>query len=202
MHKDRHDAPPRLVPTGNVDEVLLTGKSRGRDLTLFQSVGLAVFGVCLVLGIGIPMIVSESLLQSEFERMGLSYPKNFNSIVIGALMCILGAAWIVMGSIGVVKIRRRSRSKDKPDQAISLKFPAKRKRSCDLSPIDEQHVVSELPTDLNNLTSLYGAAQALFPARRFQCQSLPQNLHCLALFVRRGLPHEGHGVSSCMCVGT
>jgi len=114
MQKDRHGVPPRLVPTGNVDEVLLTGKSHGRDLTLFQSVGLAVFGVGLVLGLGIPMIVGESVLQSDFERIGLSYPKDFHSIVVGALMCILGTAWIVMGSIGVVKIRRGRRPKDGP----------------------------------------------------------------------------------------
>ena len=102
----------RLVPTGNVDEVLLTGKRRGKDLTLFQSVGLAVFGVCVVLGIGIPMIVGESVLRSKFESIGLSYPKDFRSILSGILMCILGAAWMVMGFIGVVKTRKRRRSND------------------------------------------------------------------------------------------
>jgi hypothetical protein len=33
-------------------------------------------------------------------------------------------------------------------------------------------------------------------AKYFQCQSLPQNLHCFALFVRSGFPHQGHGVAS------
>jgi len=110
VHNKRPNA--RLVPTRNVDEVLLTGKRRGKDLTLFQSVGLAVFGVCVVLGIGIPMIAVESVLQSRFESIGLSYPKDFRSILLGILMCILGTAWMVLGFIGVVKTRKRRRSND------------------------------------------------------------------------------------------
>jgi hypothetical protein len=43
--RNRRSRSPRLAPTGNVDEVLLTGKRQGKDLTLFQSIGLAVFGL-------------------------------------------------------------------------------------------------------------------------------------------------------------
>jgi len=38
------DRLPKLIPTGDVDDVLLTGKNRGKDLSLFQSVGLIVAG--------------------------------------------------------------------------------------------------------------------------------------------------------------
>ena len=79
----------------------LTGKTHGKNLTLFQSIGLAVYGVCFVLGVGIPMIVGESVLQSNFERIELSYAKDFRSILLGILFCILGTAWMIMGLIGV-----------------------------------------------------------------------------------------------------
>jgi len=107
MRAKHGNSPPRLVPTGNVDEVLFTGKSRGKSLTLFQSVGLAIFGVCFVLGIGIPAIVFEFQFQSELHKMGLSYPKRIDSILLGVLFCLLGTSWLVMGLIGVVKAVRR-----------------------------------------------------------------------------------------------
>jgi hypothetical protein len=51
MQKKRPDA-PRLVPTGNVDEVLLTGKSHGKEPSLFQSIGLALLGLRFVISLG------------------------------------------------------------------------------------------------------------------------------------------------------
>ncbi len=45
-------SPPRLVPTGSLDKVLLTG---GKNLSVFQSVGLLVFAV-LGLGVGILLV--------------------------------------------------------------------------------------------------------------------------------------------------
>jgi hypothetical protein len=104
----RRDA-RRLVPTGNVDDVLLTGKSHGKDLTRFQAIGLAVFGLCVVLGVGVPSIVFESALQSDFERIGVPYSRNFSSILFGSLMCLLGGAWIAMGLLGLYKVSRRSK---------------------------------------------------------------------------------------------
>jgi hypothetical protein len=51
MHSTKHHGgAPRLVPTGSVDKVLLTGR---KNLTLFQSVGLAVVGLAFALGIGV-----------------------------------------------------------------------------------------------------------------------------------------------------
>jgi hypothetical protein len=49
---NRQSLPPKLVPTGSVDRVLLVG---GKSLTLFQSIGVLVFAV-LSLGIGVPML--------------------------------------------------------------------------------------------------------------------------------------------------
>jgi len=104
----RRDA-PRLVPTGNVDDVLLTGKGHGKDLTRFQAIGLAVFGLCLVLGVGVPSIVFESALQSDFEKIGIPYSKDFSAILFGSLMCLLGGAWIAMGLFGLYKVVRRGK---------------------------------------------------------------------------------------------
>jgi hypothetical protein len=104
----RHDA-PRLVPTGNVDDALLTGRSRGKTLTLFQSIGLAVFGVCVVVGIGVSAIAGQFMLRAKFERLNLVYPGFFEGILFGSLMCLLGGAWIVMGLFGVYKIVRRKK---------------------------------------------------------------------------------------------
>jgi hypothetical protein len=56
--KRRHG--PKLVPTGNVDEVLLTGKSSGKDLTRPQPIMLAVFGMCIVLGLACPQYCLNS----------------------------------------------------------------------------------------------------------------------------------------------
>jgi len=94
MRAKHGNSPPRLVPTGNVDEVLFTGKSRGKSLTLFQSVGLAIFGVCFVLGIGIPAIVFEFQFQSELHKMGLSYPKRISYLECSfAFLALRGWSW-------------------------------------------------------------------------------------------------------------
>jgi hypothetical protein len=105
--RTRHKYPPTRVPTGNVDEVLLTGKRRGKDLTLFQALGLAVVGFCVLFGIGIPAIILEFHSQPEFQKLGLSFPTNVNTILIGILMCLLGTSWVAIGLIGAVKAARR-----------------------------------------------------------------------------------------------
>ena len=102
--RNKRRGAPRLVPTGNVDDVLLTGKSHGKNLTLFQSIGLAVLGLCVVLGIGVSAIVGEFVLQSNFERTGLPYTKDLR---FGILMCLLGGMWIALGLFGVFKVVRK-----------------------------------------------------------------------------------------------
>jgi hypothetical protein len=106
----RNSPSKRLIPTGNVDDVLLTGKSRGKDLTLFQAIGLAVFGLCLILGAGIPCIAFQSVLRSQFEKIGLPYTTDFSSILFGSLLCLLGGIWIVMGLVGITKAVKGGRS--------------------------------------------------------------------------------------------
>jgi len=39
------EGPPKLLPTGSVDRVLLIG---GKNLTMFQSIGLLFIGLCVV----------------------------------------------------------------------------------------------------------------------------------------------------------
>lgn len=107
MLQKQRDA-PRLVPTGNVDDVLLTGKSRGRSLTLFQSIGLSIFGLCFVFGVGIPAIVFEFRLQSQFQKLSLPYQKRIDSLLFGIIFCLLGTSWLVLGLIGVVKAAEKS----------------------------------------------------------------------------------------------
>ena len=104
--RNKRPAAPRLVPTGNVDDVLLTGKSHGKNLTLFQSIGLAVLGLCVVLGIGVSAIAGEFILQSNFERTGLPYTKDLR---FGILMCLLGGIWSALGLFGVFKVIRRKK---------------------------------------------------------------------------------------------
>ena len=104
--RNRRTTSPRLVPTGNVDEVLLTGKSKGKDLTLFQAIGLTILGLGVVLGIGVSAIAGEFILQSNFKRTGLPYTKDLREIVIGGLMILLGGVWTVIGLVGVAKAVR------------------------------------------------------------------------------------------------
>jgi hypothetical protein len=104
--RNKRPAAPRLVPTGNVDDVLLTGKIHGKNLTLFQSIGLAVLGLCVVLGIGVSAIAGEFILQSKFERTGLPYTKELG---FGILMCLLGGMWIAMGLFGILKAVRKKK---------------------------------------------------------------------------------------------
>ena len=94
----KSDRPPRLVPTGSVDDVLLTGKNKGKDLTLFQSIGLAVWGLLVLLGMGVPFLVPVFGKWSVRGKAG-----DRSSIELGILMCLLGGAWIVMGLMGAAK---------------------------------------------------------------------------------------------------
>jgi hypothetical protein len=50
------DVPKPLIPTGSVDRILFLG---GKQLTVFQSVGLVVIGVCVAVAIGGSILVNE-----------------------------------------------------------------------------------------------------------------------------------------------
>jgi hypothetical protein len=102
--RQRHGNPPRLVPTGSVDKVLLTG---GKNLTLFQSVGLVVIGLGVALGAGVPIIVNELYFESKFARYG--YSGSLPDRVIGSAIILWGAVMLFNGLLGIARrIRRRN----------------------------------------------------------------------------------------------
>ncbi len=95
---------PRLVPTGSVDEVLFTGKRHGKNLSLFQSIGLVVFGLGVVFGIGLPLLVGE------FHHS--YFPIDLRAIFFGSVMCLAGVVWTIIGIIGATKaVRVRNRKR-------------------------------------------------------------------------------------------
>jgi uncharacterized membrane protein len=102
-NKRRHDAgaSSKFVPLGSVDRVLLTG---GKNLTMFQSVGIAVVGLCIALGVGVPILVSELSLESTFGR-------RVSELVLGSGFILLGLLMIANGFVGIVrKIRKAGRA--------------------------------------------------------------------------------------------
>ena len=92
--------PKPLVPTGSVDEVMLTGSTRGQSLTLFQSVGLMITGLGVALGVGAISIASEFHLEKTFNR-------NFGQLFGGGVFVLWGVAMIAFGILGVLKIVRK-----------------------------------------------------------------------------------------------
>jgi len=101
----RHGDVPRLVPRGSVDKVLLIG---GKTLTLFQSVGLAVVGLCFALGIGVPIILNEFYLESQIARYG--YHRSLPIMVFGSVMILWGTVMAFNGLLGIARrIRNRYR---------------------------------------------------------------------------------------------
>jgi len=106
--RDRHHPghPPRLAPTGSVDRVFLIG---GKNLTPFQSVGLAVVGLCFALGVGVPLLVNESYLESQLARFG--YHRSLAVMVFGSVMILWGGVMIPNGLLGISRrIWKRNRS--------------------------------------------------------------------------------------------
>jgi hypothetical protein len=90
--------PPRLIPTGSFDKVLLTG---GKNLTLFQSVALVVTGLGVALGAGVPILVHESYLESQLGRFG--YHRSLPSIVLGGAFILWGAVMSFNGLLGIAR---------------------------------------------------------------------------------------------------
>jgi len=85
--------------------VLLIG---GKNLTLFQSVGLAVVGLGFALGIGVPLLLNEFYLESQIARYG--YHRSLPVMVLGVAMILWGAVMIFNGLLGVARrLQRRNR---------------------------------------------------------------------------------------------
>jgi len=96
----RHHA-PRLVPTGNVDDVLLNGKSHGKNLSLFQSLGLTIIGACFFVT-GILVIIAELFFRTALFRSFI----NLSTILFGVGIGQIGGGWIVLGLRGMANRRR------------------------------------------------------------------------------------------------
>ena len=102
-HENRHKTgPPKIVPTGSFDKVLLTG---GKNLTHFQSWALIVTGLGVALGVGVPIIVMDRYWESQLGRYG--YSGNSTQKVIGGLVILWGAIMIINGSLGLVRRLRK-----------------------------------------------------------------------------------------------
>jgi hypothetical protein len=89
----------KFQPTGSFDRVLLRG---GKNLTMFQSVGLAIFGLCVALGVGVPVLVNEFSWESTFGRMGYRY-RDFSSLFFGIATILWGLAMITNGLLGIAR---------------------------------------------------------------------------------------------------
>lgn len=79
--------PPKLVPAGSVNRVLLLG---GKNLTVFQSVGLLFIGVCVG-------AIGGSLLV-EFRHFDAIY-----LLLAGTLLFLWGLLMIFNGARGIVR---------------------------------------------------------------------------------------------------
>ena len=97
--------PPRLA-SGNVDEVLLTGKNRGKNLTLFQSVSLAALGLLFAL-CGAASILVQLAPESPIGRSTMLHTGSYSSVAWSIGLGLLGGMWLVFGLVGVTRAMKR-----------------------------------------------------------------------------------------------
>jgi hypothetical protein len=86
--------PPKLLPAGSVNRVLLIG---GKNLTMFQSIGLIFMGLCFA-GTG------GSLVHALGGRLDAIY-----FLVPGVLLVLWGLVMFVNGVLGVTRRLRKVR---------------------------------------------------------------------------------------------
>jgi hypothetical protein len=103
--RHRFEKSPKLVPVGSLDRVLLIG---GKDLTMFQSIGLVFFGLWVAAGIGAPVLMVEFGSESgSGDHRGTLY-----LILVAGAMVIWGSVMLFNGLRGIVRnVRRRHNSK-------------------------------------------------------------------------------------------
>ena|SRR5215469_25718 len=86
-----------FVSLGSIDRVVLTG---GSNLTRFQCLGLIVIGLCVAVGIGVPLILGEISLESTFGR-------QWPALALGASFILLGLLIVSNGVRGLLKRRAK-----------------------------------------------------------------------------------------------
>jgi hypothetical protein len=99
--RKKHDAasyPPKLVPTGSFDQVLLIG---GKNLTLFQSVALVITALAVAFGVGVPIILHELYLKSQLGRYG--YSRSLSSMLVATAFILWAAVMLINGLLGIAR---------------------------------------------------------------------------------------------------
>ena len=93
--------PPKLLPAGTVNRVLLLG---GKNLSMFQSFGLMFIGVC-VAGIG------SSSFMAEFRSRAGDHLDAIYLLLAAALLFVWGLVMFFNGVRGVVsRLRLKQRT--------------------------------------------------------------------------------------------
>jgi type IV secretory pathway TrbL component len=87
---------PKLVPAGSVNRVLLIG---GKNLTMFQSVGLMFIGVCVAAGVGGLLFVAEF----GFEAKSGDHTYAIYLLLAGSALVLWGLVMFINGLRGVVR---------------------------------------------------------------------------------------------------
>jgi hypothetical protein len=87
------ERPPKLLPAGSVNRILLLG---GKNLTIFQSVGLLFIGICVA-------AIGGSFPLAEFRSGGGDHLFAIEFLLAGALLFLWGSVMIFNGARGIVK---------------------------------------------------------------------------------------------------
>jgi len=96
------DRPPKLLPAGSVNRVLLVG---AKNLTIFQSVGLMFIGVCVSAGVGGLILVGEF----GFGAGASDHADAVYLLLFAGAMILWGVVMFVNGARGVARRIRRGR---------------------------------------------------------------------------------------------
>jgi len=91
---------PKILPAGSVNRVLLVG---GKNLTMFQSVGLIFIGICVAGGVG------GLIFVTEFGSGGTGHSYAFYLIFFGCVMILWGTVMVANGILGIARRMRDSK---------------------------------------------------------------------------------------------
>jgi hypothetical protein len=95
------DDPPKLVPAGSVNRVLLLG---GKNLTMFQSAFLAGIGLCVTAGTG-------SFLVRQLAFDPIDYLDSIYLLLFEGGLFVWGLVMFVNGVRGMSRGMRKQRAR-------------------------------------------------------------------------------------------